>query len=149
MINDLVKLTSKKTKKSFLIICIFLLISTIYALIIKDYVFTSFFTSLLILFSILFVSISSSSYSQYTKKFYALSNNNKYESIFTFDDNIFIKHGPISLTLEYSLIKKIYSTKNAYIFLINDNISFMINPNTFTLGTFQEFLPFIQIKCHL
>ncbi len=78
-----------------------------------------------------------------------IHNDKKFETVVQFGDNISISEGAFSLAIEFAQILKVYSLKHSYVLMFGKNNAIIINPDTFTLGTFEEFKSFIQSRCHL
>lgn len=78
-----------------------------------------------------------------------LHNNKKFETIVQFDKNITMTEGSFSLTVEYTQILKIYVLKYSYVLMLGRNNAIIIQPDHFTIGSFEEFKPYIESKCQL
>lgn len=75
-----------------------------------------------------------------------LHNGKNVETVILFGDNISFTEGPLSLVIEYSQIQKIYSLKHSYVLMLGKNNAIMVKPSNFTIGTFEEFRKYIELK---
>lgn len=75
-----------------------------------------------------------------------LHNSKSYETMITFSDKIYMNEGSYSNSFDYNQITKIYKLKTCYILTIG-KIPIIIEPNSFTNGSLNDFLSIITEKC--
>ncbi len=75
-----------------------------------------------------------------------IHNGQKFESEITFDDKIILKEGSFNLTVEYSQITKTYNLKHSFVLMFAKNSGIMVEKNSFTNCTFDEFLDLLKAK---
>ncbi len=85
-------------------------------------------------------------YKQIKKQGKKLHNNNKYKTITTFDDKIYVNEGSFSISFDYNQITKLHKLKNCYVLMVYKT-PIIIEQNSFTKGTVEDFLSLIKEKC--
>lgn len=85
-------------------------------------------------------------YKQIKKQGKNLHNNNKYKTITTFDDKIYVNEGSFSISFDYNQITKLHKLKNCYVLMVY-KAPIIIEQNSFTKGTVEDFLSLIKEKC--
>lgn len=66
------------------------------------------------------------------------------EHIVTFGDDIVVQEGEQTLTLEYTRITKVVRLRESYVLMLNNRSGILIQPQGFTVGTFEEFKDFLR-----
>ncbi len=69
------------------------------------------------------------------------------ETVVTFGDIIEMDEGMVHLTIEYRKIVKVIRLKHSYMLMIGKRNGVMLDPNSFTKGSFEEFKQFLRGKC--
>lgn len=69
------------------------------------------------------------------------------EDIITADDQIIrLEEGSVAITLEYRKIQRVVHLKHSYVLMNGKHTGIMLNPESFTKGTFGEFKAFLREK---
>lgn len=69
------------------------------------------------------------------------------QTIVSFGDTIEMHEGMVNLTIEYHKIVRTIRLKHSYILMLGKRNGVMLDPNSFTKGSFEEFKQFLRIKC--
>ncbi len=86
-------------------------------------------------------------FSDTKKRDKALNNGQKNETVVLFDDKIYMSEGSFKFDIEYERIEKIHILSSCCVLMFGKTNGIMIEQNSFTNGTFEEFLDFIKPKC--
>lgn len=76
-----------------------------------------------------------------------IHNGKQMETVVQFGDNIAMSEGTFALTVEYEQICRIYALRHSYVLMFGKTNAILLNPEQFTIGSFETFQPFIQAKC--
>lgn len=68
------------------------------------------------------------------------------EVIITFGETIELHEGMVHITVEYRKIQRVIRLKHSYMLMIGKRNGVMLEPNSFTKGTFHEFKQFLREK---
>lgn len=150
MLSEYVRKVLCKNVTSFgVIVFVWALIMLMITLYDRDYTYAAIFgTSLFILFPVILLT-PFLTLRQLKESSRRIHNGKKYESIIQFGDKITLLEGTFSLTLEYAQILKIYALKHSYILMFGKSNAILLRRDGFTIGSFEEFVPFIQSTCRL
>ena len=66
------------------------------------------------------------------------------ETVITLGDTIELHEGMIHITVEYRKIVKVVRLKHSYLLMLGKRNGVMLDPNSFTKGTFEEFKQFLR-----
>ena len=68
------------------------------------------------------------------------------ETKIVFGDTIEMFEGMVHLTIEYRKIEKVVRLRNSYVLMNGKRTGILIDPDGFTMGTFEEFKQFLRTK---
>ncbi|MCD8050464.1 MAG: YcxB family protein [Clostridiales bacterium] len=75
-----------------------------------------------------------------------LNNGRKCETVVRFGEKITMEEGTTSMQFEYSQITKIHDLKHSYVLMLGRQNGILLNKTGFTVGSFEDFQPFIREK---
>lgn len=68
------------------------------------------------------------------------------ETVVTFGETIEVHEGMVHITVEYRKLVAVHRLKYSYVLMIGKRNGVMLDPNSFTKGTFAEFKQFLREK---
>ena len=77
-----------------------------------------------------------------------IHNGVSYETVVTFDKNIKMVEGNVSLIVEYSQIIKIYQLKYSYILMFGKKNAIILGKEGFSGINYDEFKKYIKERCN-
>ncbi|MCC8076605.1 MAG: YcxB family protein [Clostridiales bacterium] len=75
-----------------------------------------------------------------------LNNGKTCETVVRFGKNITMDEGTTSMQFEYSQITKIHDLKHSYVLMLGKQNGILLSKTGFTVGSFEDFQPFIREK---
>lgn len=75
-----------------------------------------------------------------------IHNTEQVETVVEFGEDITMKEGTMSMSIEYSQIQKIIYLKSLYVLKFGKRNAIVLSPDGFTVGTAEEFRRFIEDK---
>ncbi len=75
-----------------------------------------------------------------------LNNGKTCETVVRFGENITMEEGTTSMQFEYSQITKIHDLKHSYVLMLGRQNGILLSKTGFTVGSFEDFQPFIREK---
>ena len=86
-------------------------------------------------------------YREVKKSDKALHGHKKHQTVVRFDDKIHMIEGSVNIEIDYAQIQEIHILKKSCVLMFGKYNAIMLEQNSFTKGTFDEFLVFIREKC--
>ncbi|MCD7838674.1 MAG: YcxB family protein [Clostridiales bacterium] len=75
-----------------------------------------------------------------------LNNGKTCETVVCFGEHITMDEGTTSMQFEYSQITKIHDLKHSYVLMLGRQNGILLSKTGFTVGSFEDFHPFIREK---